>query len=123
MTNIAVTNIMVKVTQQELKEIIDLERDVAPKVKRIEELKSNVKALLIHKMPVELGRFDARLIVRPGRHVPWRQGFIDRLGMAAAEAYKKLFPVQVRFDVMVEEHAVLPLWNGDQGQADGAGAP
>src|SRR2546425_1914597 len=46
---------MVKVTQQELKEIIDLERDVAPKVKRIEELKSNVKALLIHKMPVELG--------------------------------------------------------------------
>jgi hypothetical protein len=104
----------VQVTQAELKEISELERDIAPKARRVEELKEGVKALLLAKKPVEMGRFDARLKILPGRHVPWRQGFIDRLGLAAAEAYKKLFPVQVRFDVMVEEHAVMPLWKGGE---------
>jgi hypothetical protein len=42
----------VRVTQRELREIVELERDIAPKVKRIEELKSNVKALLTHKMGI-----------------------------------------------------------------------
>jgi hypothetical protein len=101
----------VQVTQQELQEIFDLERDVAPKLKRIEELKQGVKALLIARMPVELGRFDAMLVKLPGRHVPWRLGFIEHLGIKLAEEFKKRFPVQMRFDVRVEEHAVLPLWN------------
>ncbi len=109
----------VQVTQHELQEIFDLERDVAPKLKRIEELKSGVKALLIHRMQVELGRFDAFLIKRPGRHVPWRQAVVDYLGQKFAEEYKKRFPVSMRFDVRVEEHAVLPLWN--PGRDDSAG--
>lgn len=40
----------VQVAQQELQEIFDLERDVAPKLKRIEELQQGVKALLIARM-------------------------------------------------------------------------
>jgi hypothetical protein len=39
----------VMVTQAELREIFTLECDVAPKLERIKELKSNVQALLIHK--------------------------------------------------------------------------
>ena len=45
----------VQVTQAELQEIVDLERDIAPKVRRIEELKEGVKALLISKRPIESG--------------------------------------------------------------------
>jgi hypothetical protein len=101
----------VQVTQHELEEIFELQRDIAPKLKRIEDLKQGVKALLLHRMPVELGRFDAILIKLPGRHIPWRLGFIEHLGNKLAEEYKKRFPVQMRFDVKVEEHAVLPLWN------------
>lgn len=112
----------VQVTQQELEEIFELERDVAPKLKRIEELKQGVKALLIQKMPVELGRFDAALIKLPGRHVPWRAGFIEYLGMKLAEQYKKRFPVQMRFDVRVEEHAVLPLWKNGGASGTDSGA-
>src|SRR5437773_6185972 len=98
----------VQITQQELEEIYELERDVAPKLKRIEELKSGVKALLIHKMQVELGRFDVHLIKRMLRHVPWRQAVVDNLGIPFAEAFKKRFPVSMFCEVKVEEHAVLP---------------
>ncbi len=77
----------VQVTQQELEEIFNLEQDIGPKQRRVEELKSNVKALLIHKMPVELGRFDAMLIKRFNRHVPWRQAVVENLGAAFAESY------------------------------------
>ncbi|MGB2622379.1 MAG: hypothetical protein WA857_00510 [Candidatus Acidiferrum sp.] len=112
----------VQITQRELQEILELERDVAPKLKRIEELKQGVKALLLARMPVELGRFDAVLIKLPGRHVPWRLGFIEYLGAKLAEEFKKRFPVQMRFDVKVEEHAVLPLWNNGGTTGTGAGA-
>jgi hypothetical protein len=111
----------VQVTQNELQEIFDLERDIAPKLKRIDELKQGVKALLIGRMPVELGRFDAILIKLPGRHVPWRVGFIEYLGIKLAEEFKKRFPVQMRFDVRIEEHAVLPLWNNGGTTGSGAG--
>jgi hypothetical protein len=115
----------VQIKQQELQEIFDLERDVAPKLKRIEELKQGVKALLIARMPVELGRFDAILIKLPGRHIPWRLGFIEYLGTKLAEEFRKRFPVQMRFDVRVEEHAVLPLWNngGTTGTSAGRRRP
>ncbi|HEV2398149.1 MAG TPA: hypothetical protein VGS27_14480 [Candidatus Sulfotelmatobacter sp.] len=102
--------IQVQVTQQELEEIIELERLIAPMQKRVDELKSNVKALLIHKMPVEIGRFDATLIRFTGRHVPWRRGFEEYLGEDEAEKFKKRFDVHVRFELKVEEHAVPPLW-------------
>lgn len=102
----------VQVTQMELREIFDLERDVAPKIRRIEELKEGVKALLVAKKPVELGRFDAILIKFVSRSVPWKQAVIDYLGEKFAEQFKKRFQPHVRFDVRVEEHAVAPLWKG-----------
>jgi hypothetical protein len=100
----------VKVTQRELKEIYDLETDVAPKLRRIEEMKSSVKALLVHKMPIEPGRFTAHLITRMMRNVGWKQCVLDHLGAPFAEAYKKRFPPHPVCVVAVEEHAVLPLW-------------
>jgi len=107
----------VQVTQQELKEICELERDVAPKVRRIEELKQNVKILLINKMPVELGRFDARLLKKMMRNIPWKDAVVQNLGLEWAENYKKKFPVHLVCDVLVEEHATLPLWkNGSESQ-------
>ena len=105
--------IRISVKQCELREIWELEQDVAPKLKRIEELKSNVKAMLLHKMPVEFGRFDAYLITIPSRHPTWRQAVVEYLGQKFADDYKKSFPVTIRTEVRVEEHAVLPLWNGD----------
>lgn len=108
----------VQVTQQELKEIFDLEQDVNPKLRRIEELKSGVKALLIHKMPVEVGRFDAFLIKRMNRHVTWRQAVVDYLGQKWADDYKKRFPVTMFCEVRVEEHAVAPLWKDGSGSIE-----
>ena len=108
----------VQVTQQELEEIFELERDVVPKVKRIEELKTGVKALLIHKMPVEVGRFDAVLLARHVRSVPWRQAVVDYLGLKFAENFKKRFPVRMFCDVKVEEHAVAPLWKDGSGSIE-----
>lgn len=52
----------IQVRQAELQEIFDLQREVDHKQARINELKEGVKALLIAKKPVELGRFDVRLI-------------------------------------------------------------
>jgi hypothetical protein len=112
----------VQVTQHELHEIFDLERDVAPKLKRIEELKSGVKVLLIHKMPVELGRFDASLITRHVRNPTWKQCVVDNLGVDFAEAYRKRFPLRMFCDVHVEEHAVLPLWNPGREDSDNTDA-
>jgi hypothetical protein len=113
------------IPQRELAEWAELERDVAPKLKRIEELKTSVKLMLLHRVQVELGRFDVSLIKLPGRHVPWRLGFIEYLGTKVAEEFKRRFPVQMRFDVRVEEHAVLPLWNtgGTTGTDAGASRP
>jgi hypothetical protein len=110
----------VQVTQQELREIYELSRDVAQKQTRIDELKSGVKALLAAKMPVEEGRFDARLVFRRVHHVPWKQAVIDKLGLDFAERFRKSSPSSVLCDVMVEEHAIPPLWKGITGssQAD-----
>jgi hypothetical protein len=108
----------VQVTQQELKEIFDLEQEVGPKLKRIEELKSGVKALLLYKRPVEVGRFDAVLLKRITRPVTWRQAVVDNLGLAWAEAYKKRFPTRLFCEVRVEEHAVAPLWKDGSGSIE-----
>ena len=43
---------------------------------------------------------------------------MDNLGLAWAEAYKKRFPVLMRCDVKVEEHAVAPLWKDGSGSIE-----
>jgi len=78
----------VRITQQELREIFDLQREVSEKAKRLEELKSSVKALLLAKMAVEFGRFDAQLLRRIARHVPWKQAVIEGLGVTFADAFR-----------------------------------
>lgn len=105
----------VQITQHELEEIFELERDVAQKQKRIDELKSGVKALLFAKMPIETGRFDAQLIMRIARHVPWKQAVVDNLGVAFADSFRRRYPSSVFFEVMVQEHAVPPLWKASGG--------
>jgi hypothetical protein len=105
----------VRITQHELQEIFDLQRDVSDRMKRLEELKSSVKALLFAKMPVEYGRFDAQLLRRISRHVPWKQAVIEELGLAFVDAFRKRYQATVFFDVMVVEHAVPPLWKGKEG--------
>ena len=105
----------IRITQHELHDIFELQRDVTEKMKRLEEMKSSVKALLLAKMPVEYGRFDAQLLRRISRHVPWKQAVIDELGLAFAEAFRRRHPASVFFNVMVVEHAVPPLWKGKEG--------
>ena len=111
----------IQVTQDELRELYELERDVAQKQTRIDELKSNVKALLIAKMPVEAGRFDARLIMKRIHHVPWKQVVLDHLDVEFAERFRKSSPSSVICDVMVEEHAIPPLWRGTIGTSEVGG--
>src|SRR5580704_1226309 len=94
---------IVPVRQTDLKEVAELERDVAAKTRRISELKDNIKVLLIHKMPVELGRFDARLIQRHVRNPPWKQCAVKNLGLDFALEFQKQFPVHHFCEVRVEE--------------------
>jgi hypothetical protein len=104
----------VMVTQVELGELFELKRDVTAKLLRIAEIESNVKALLLHKMPVEMGFYSATLRKRFNRHVTWKQGFVQKLGLEAARAYEKLFPPRMFCEVVVEDHATAPLWRGGE---------
>jgi hypothetical protein len=110
----------VQISQRELQEIYELQRELVEKQNHLEELKSGVKTLLIGKAPIEFGRFAAYLITIPGRNVPWKQVVIQELGAEFADACRKRYKVHVRFDVRVEEHAVEPLWktgaNSDPGE-------
>lgn len=101
----------VQITQAELREIVYLQRDIAPKVERLEQLKSNVKAMLISHVEVELGRFDATLDWRYVRHPAWKQILIRERGPEFVEECWRNTPGHSICDVRVEEHAVLPLWN------------
>jgi len=104
----------VQITQQELAEIAEHEREIAWRTTRAEELKSNVKAMLIAKIPVEFGRFDARLKTRICRHVPWKELVVERLGPEVANWFRKLYPPRPFAEVAVVEHAVPPLWKGKE---------
>ena len=109
----------VRITQQELQEIYELDRDIAQKQERSDHLKEGVRALLLAKQEVELGRYDARLIFRRVHHPAWKQAVIDNLGPDFAEAFRKDSPSNVLIDVVVEEHAILPLWN-KSGESSGS---
>jgi hypothetical protein len=108
----------IQITQSELQEIVCLQRDIAPKVERLEQLKSNVKAMLISHVPVELGRFDANLVYRYIRHPAWKQIVIRELGRPFADECYRNAPGNSICDVKVDEHAVLPLWNHNEDEDD-----
>src|SRR5208282_5060728 len=75
----------VLISQAELQEIYELQRELISKQNHLEELKSNVKTLLIGKVPIQSGRFMAHLITIPGRNVPWKQVVVEELGADFAE--------------------------------------
>jgi hypothetical protein len=100
----------IQIRQQELQDIYELDRDIAQKQERVDQLKSNLKALLFEKMPVESGRFDARLIFRTVHHPAWKQAVIENLGPEFAESFRKSSSSSRLCEVLVEEHAVPPLW-------------
>jgi hypothetical protein len=109
-----------KITQSELIEINELERDLPLKTKHLQEMKANLLVLLREGAEIEQGRFDARVVKRIGRAVPWKQCFIDKLGQAAADLLKRTFKTHIYFEAEVVEHAIPPLWrrgNGDLGEA------
>ena len=105
----------IQITQSERHEISDLQRELAWKGKHLEEMKGTLMVLLREGVRVEKGRFDARLVTRVGRAVPWKRLFIERLGQAAADLLKRSFKTHVYFEVEVMEHAVLPLWRDQEG--------
>jgi hypothetical protein len=111
----------IKITQRELEEIAELEREVAWRKKKSDELKSNLKPLLQAHVEIEAGRFDARLAKKIGRSVPYRKLVIEKLGLAVADWYKSLYPPHVFFEVEVVEHAVPPLWKGLGGSSNSRG--
>jgi nitrogenase subunit NifH len=109
------TTHQIRIMQHELQELYDLQRDVSQKERRIEELKSDIKALLIAKLPIEEGLFYAKLVTKTVHHVAWRQAVVDNLGFEFAESIRKASPTSVICDVMVEEHGELPLWKKTAG--------
>jgi hypothetical protein len=105
----------IQITQSELRQISDLQRELAWKTKHLEDMKANLLVLVREGVPVERGRFGARLITRVGRPVPWKKAFIERVGQAAADLLKRTFKTHVWFEVEVLEYAVLPLWRDSEG--------
>lgn len=102
----------IQITQAELREISEMEREVAWKTRHVQQTKANLLVLIRGGVPVQKGRFDARVVTRIGRAVPWKQLFVERLGAAAADVIRRTFKRHVYFELQVIEHAVLPLWQG-----------
>lgn len=101
----------IQIKQAELKEIVFLQRGIAPMQEHLEQLMSNVKIMLMDHVPVELGRYDANLVYRYVRNPPWKQILIAERGQAFVDECRRNTPGHTLCDVRVEEHAVLPLWN------------
>jgi hypothetical protein len=101
----------IQITQKELGKMFFLQRNITQMTEELDHLKSNVKAMLISGIEVELGPFDASLVYRYMRNPPWKQVVIDNLGAEFAEEIRKKTQGHTLCDVKVEEHAVLPLWN------------
>jgi hypothetical protein len=106
----------IKITQAELKEVSELERELTWKQKHLEEMKGTLLVLLRGGAEVEDGRFDAKLEKRIGRPVPWKREFIARLGEAVANLVKHDYKTHIWFEVKVMEHAVPPLWRSGAGE-------
>jgi hypothetical protein len=98
------------ITQLELQKINDLKSELSKKEAELEDLISNVKALLFAKAQIESGRFDARLSFKRMHNVAWKEIVIEKLGFEYAEAVRKASPTVTRCEVIVIEHAIPPLW-------------
>jgi hypothetical protein len=101
------------ITQAELMQINELERNLPLQKRQLQEMKDNLLALLRAGAPIEEGRFDARIAKRIGRPVPWKKCFIEKVGQAAADLIKRAFKTTVYFEAEVVEHAITPHWRGN----------
>jgi hypothetical protein len=99
-----------QITQKYLQEVYELERKVSEDRQHLDDLKSELKTLLLQKIPMEFGRFVARLVTVPGRNVPWKQIVIELRGEDYADTCKRRFRTYVHYEVKVEEHGIPPLW-------------
>lgn len=106
----------ITITQAELSEISELERELSYKEQHLKDMKANLLVLLREGVPIESGRFDARLMTCIGRAVPWKQEFLEHLGQDVADAVKHKYKTHVYYDVQVLEHAVPPLWRNGMGE-------
>lgn len=107
----------IRITQAELSEISELERELPWKQQHLKDMKANLQVLLREGVSIEPGRFGAKLVTRIGRAVPWKKIFIERMGQAAADLLRRTFKTHVYYDVEVVEHAVRPLWGNQEGRA------
>ena len=94
-----------------MKRIYELDREIAQKEQEVSHLKDNVKAMLFEHVPMEPGRFDARLVWKMVRKPAWRQFVVDTLKADVAEEIYRNTSANRICEVKVEEHAVMPLWN------------
>jgi hypothetical protein len=101
---------LVEIKQSDLKQIYDLQSEIADKQLTLDQLIETVKHLKIAKAPVENGRFYPVLTWRTMHQVPWKQVVIERLGLPYAEAVRKATPTVRRPELRVVEHAIPPLW-------------
>ncbi|HXT87122.1 MAG TPA: hypothetical protein VN745_08880 [Verrucomicrobiae bacterium] len=63
-----------RITQAELSEINDLERELPLKRLQLASMKENLLLMLRAAVPIEPGRFDAEIAKRIGRPVPRASG-------------------------------------------------
>lgn len=110
----------IQITQRELQEIFDSRREIEQKQRKLDDLVANMKALLSEKFPIEDGRFDARLSFKTFRHPAWKRAVVENLGAEFARRFWKAASATVLCDVVVEEHAVPPLWRGSSGDSESA---
>lgn len=101
----------IQITQQELGEIFHLRRNIAQMTERLGEVTSNVKAMLIHRVSIEPGPFDAYLDFRRVRNPAWKQIVIDHLGPEFAEKCRREVQSHPICELMIEQHAMFPSWN------------
>jgi len=104
----------IRITQAELKEICELDRELAAKQKHLEDLKETVTLMLKEGFPIEDGRFDARLDYRYMRPVPWKQVLIEEVGESRVDEIYRTYKGHSYPTLRVEEHAVPPLWRGHE---------
>lgn len=111
----------IRIMQEELQELFELRRDIGQRQKRADDIAANLKAMLIAKIPVQEGRFAAWLSTKTFHHPSWKQAVIDHLGMSFAETLRRSSPTTIFSEVIVEEHAVPPLWRGIIGDSESVG--
>src|ERR1700719_19318 len=104
------TNQVVLISQSDLQEVFELDRQVDQELKCLLDLKSYLKTLLFAKTPIEEGRFYAHLVFRTIHHPAWKQIVIDELGPDFAESARRKSSTSRLCEVVVEEHGSLPLW-------------